>query len=95
MANQIPVLALLLATLLTVLRIRRMATRRPLVTRADPRPRALVEAVAAAAAVLLGGWGLGTWLPETLTIVRPVFSLLAISIFLSQYAMTMKALRRT
>jgi len=55
----------------------------------------LVEAVAAAATVLLGGWGLGTWLPETLTIVRPVFSLLAISIFLSQYAMTMKALRRT
>jgi len=94
MANVIPILALLLAILLTVLRLRRMAVRRPVAKRADPRPRALAEAVAAAATVLLVGWGLGTWLPGTVTVIRPVFTILAASICLSQYAMTMKALRR-
>ena len=95
MANlSVPIAAALLAALLLVFRVRRLAARPARPKRPDPRPRALAEAVASAMPVLLMGWGLSTWMPERLDLVGPFFALIAGAVCLSQYAMTMKALRR-
>ena len=80
-----------LAALLCCGRTRRLASQPPLPPGADPRRRAIAEAVAAALTVLLVGWLLTKAIAPAPRYVEPAFAILAIGICFAKFRKTMRA----
>lgn len=93
MSPFVPIATAAVAALLLYWRSRRLAAR-PLRSRwGDPRPRALAEAMASAMTVLLVGHILALTMNPAPDYARPVFTMLAMGIAVSQFLKSLRAPR--
>jgi hypothetical protein len=93
MSPLMPLLLAATATLLIILRVRRLAARPPRRYWGNVRHRALAEGVAAAITVLLVGWIAARRVEMPAYHMGPAFTVLALGICFLQYRKTLHAQR--